>query len=91
MRVYYTLAVLANSEPVSVSGHSPILCGGLRLRNHRAVAENYNFIARFSDFACLVAVCFCFNFVVHCQRGVHYSFPILGAGIRYMIKLKTCL
>lgn len=33
------LAVLANFD-------SP-LCRGLRLRNHRAVAENYNFIKRF--------------------------------------------
>lgn len=65
------LAVLANSEPVSVSGHSRILCGGLRLRNHGAVAENYNLITRFSDFACLVAVCLCCSSVVHCQRGVH--------------------
>ena len=32
-----------------------------------AVAENYNFIKRFSDFACLVAVCPCCSIVVHLE------------------------
>ena len=51
-----SLAVLANFDRR--------LCGGLRLRNHRAVAENYNFIKRFSDFTCLVAVFSCCIIVV---------------------------
>ena len=35
----------------SVGGTSQsYLCGGLRLKYHSAVAENYNFITRFSDF-----------------------------------------
>ena len=39
--VYYTLAVL---RFLSVDWRSQShLFGGLRLRNHRAVAENYNF------------------------------------------------
>ena len=82
MRVSYTLAgleVLVHSE-----------CR-LAVTDERAVAENYNFIPRFSACVCLVAVCLCCSFVVHCQRGVHYSFPILGAGIRYMIQFKECL
>ena len=53
MRVSYTLAglaVLVNSD-----------CR-LAVTDERAVAENYNFITRFSACACLVAVCLCCSF-----------------------------
>ena len=54
IRVYYTLAVW-RFKPILSAGlrlHSK-KCGGLRLRNYRTVAENYNFITRLSAFAYL--------------------------------------
>ena len=71
------------------------LRGGLRLRNHPADAENYNFIKRFSDFTCLVAVCSrcgiidCLETVKRLSKWSAFFFtyspilPILGAAICY--------
>ena len=54
MRVYYSLAVW-RFKPILRAGlrfHSHF-SGGLRLRNHRAVAGNHKFSLRFSVFTCL--------------------------------------
>ena len=52
-RVYYSLAVW-RFKPILSAGlrFHTYLCGGLRLRNYRAVAGNHKFSSRFSVFAC---------------------------------------
>ena len=51
-------------------------CGGLRLRNYRAVAENHKFSSRFSVFACF---CGGYSNRVNRLRRLRVNFILLKA------------
>ena len=83
-RVFYSLAVW-RFKPILSAGvrfHSH-LCGGLRLRNYRAVAGNHKFSLRFSVFACF---CGGYSNRVKRLRRLNDNFILLKASLLSLTK-----